>query len=110
MGLGLGCLHNQFFNVSLKVDEIKVNMRNLNLKTICDYGSHVSSGEWWNANVFKVLTNALVTSNAYRISDALTINAHLSYLYNFSSTGTRVTYYFVIHALVGSPLSILCKL
>jgi hypothetical protein len=110
MGLDLGCLQNQFLNASLRVDEIKVNLRVLNLETICDYGSHVSSGEWWNVNVFMVLTNALVTSNAYRISDALTINAHLGYLYNFSSIGTRVTSYFVTLALVSSPLSILCKL
>jgi hypothetical protein len=110
MGLGLGCLYNQFLNASLKVDEIKVNLRNLNLKTICDYWSHVSSGEWWNADMLGVLINVLVTGNAYRISNAFTINAHLGYLYNFSSTGTRVTYYFVTPALVGSPLSILCKL
>jgi hypothetical protein len=110
MGLGLGCLHNQFLNASLNVDEIKVNMRNLNLKTICDYGSHVYSGEWWNVDVFKVLTNALVTGSAYKILDALTINAHLGYLYNFSSIGIRVTYYFVTPTLVGSPLLILCKL
>ncbi len=37
-------------------------------------------------------------------------NAHLGYLYNFSSTGTRVTDYSVTPALVGSLLSILCKL
>jgi hypothetical protein len=110
MGLGLRCLHNQFLNASLKVDEIKVNLRVLNLETICDYGSHVSSGEWWNADVFKVLINALATGNAYRISNALTINAHLGYLYNFSSTCTRVTDYFVSLALIGNPLSILCKL
>jgi hypothetical protein len=96
-------------NASLRVDEIKVNMKNLNLKTICDY-AHVSSREWWNADVFKVLTNVLVTSSAYRISNALTINVHLGYLYNFSSIGTRVIDYFVTLALVGSPLSILCKL
>jgi hypothetical protein len=51
MGLGLGYLHNQFLNVSLKVDEIKVNVKVLNLETIFDYGSHVSSGECWNADV-----------------------------------------------------------
>jgi hypothetical protein len=34
MGLGLGYSHNQFMNASLKVDEIKVNMRVLNLETI----------------------------------------------------------------------------
>ncbi len=110
MGLGLGCSHNQFMNASLKVDEIKVNLRVLNLETICDYGSHVSSGEWQNADLEQVLTNALATCNVYRISDALTINAHLGYLYNFSSTGTKVTDYSVTLALVGSPLSILCKL
>jgi hypothetical protein len=51
MGLGLGCLHNQFLNASMRVDEIKVNLRILNFETICDYGSHVSLGEWWNVNV-----------------------------------------------------------
>jgi hypothetical protein len=45
MGLGLGCLHNQFLNASLRIDEKKVNQRVLNLETICDYGSHGSSGE-----------------------------------------------------------------
>ncbi len=110
MGLGLRCSHNQFMNASLKVDEIKVNLRVLNLETICDYGSHVSLGEWQNADLEQVLTNALATGSVYRISDALTINAHLGYLYNFSSTGTKVTDYSVTLALVGSPLSILCKL
>ncbi len=51
MGLGLGCLHNQFMNANLRVGEIRVNLRVLNLETICDCGSHVSSGEWWNADV-----------------------------------------------------------
>ncbi len=51
MGLGLGCLHNQFLNASLKVDEIKVNLKVLNLETIYDYGSHVSSRECWNADL-----------------------------------------------------------
>jgi len=27
MGLGLGCSHNKFMNASLKVDEIKVNLK-----------------------------------------------------------------------------------
>jgi hypothetical protein len=51
MGLSLGCLHNQFLNASLRVDGINVNMRFLNLETICDYGSDVYLGEWWNADV-----------------------------------------------------------
>ncbi len=51
MGLGLGCLHNQFLNASLRVDEIKVNLKILNFEIICDYGSHVSSRECWNADV-----------------------------------------------------------
>ncbi len=51
MGLGLGCLHNEFLNASLKVDEIKVNLKVLNLETICDYGSHVSSRKCWNVDV-----------------------------------------------------------
>jgi hypothetical protein len=78
MGLGLGCLHNQFLNASLRVDEIKVNQRVLNLETICDYGSHGFLGEWWNADVEQVVTDALATSDAYRILNALTINGHLS--------------------------------
>jgi hypothetical protein len=51
MGLNLGYLRNQFLNVSLRVDEIKVNLKVLNLETICDYGSHVSSGKCWNVDV-----------------------------------------------------------
>jgi len=51
MGLSLRCLHNQFLNVNMRVDEIKVNLKVLNLETICDYGSHVSFGECWNADV-----------------------------------------------------------
>jgi lipoate synthase len=51
MGLGLGYLHNQFRNASVKVDEIKVNLKVLNLETICDYGSHVYLGECWNDDV-----------------------------------------------------------
>jgi len=78
MGLGLGCLHNQFLNASLRVDENTVNRRVLNLETICDYGSHGFLGEWWNADVEQVVTNALATSDAYRILNALTINGHLS--------------------------------
>jgi hypothetical protein len=107
MRLGLGCVHNQSLNASLRVDEIKVNLRVLNLETICDCGSHGSSGEWWNADVEQVVTDALATGGPYRISDALTINGHPGYLYNFSSAGTV---YSVTPALVGSPLSILCKL
>jgi hypothetical protein len=77
----------------MKVDEIKVNLKVLNLETICDYGSHVSSGECWNADVEEVFTNALAIGNACRILDALTINAHLGYLYNFSSIelGLQIT-------------------
>ncbi len=93
MGLGLGCLHNQFLNASLRVDEIKVNLKILNFEIICDYGSHVSSRECWNADVEQVLTNVMATCSAYMISNALTINAHLGYLYNFSSIGTKVTDY-----------------
>ncbi len=110
MRLGLRCVHNQFLNASLRVDEIKVNLRVLKLETICHFGSHGSSGEWWNADVEQVVTDALATGGAYRISDALTINGHPGYLYNFSSAGTRVTVYSVTPSLVGSPLSILCKL
>jgi hypothetical protein len=51
MGLGLRYLRNQFLNASLRVDEIKVTLKVLNLETICDYWSHVSSGECWNADV-----------------------------------------------------------
>jgi lipoate synthase len=51
MGLSLGSLHNQFLNVNMRVDEIKVNLKVLNLETICDYGSHVCLGECWNADV-----------------------------------------------------------
>jgi hypothetical protein len=61
MGLGLGYLHNQFLNASLKVDENKVNRKVLNLETICDCGSHGSLGEWWNADMEQVVTDVLAT-------------------------------------------------
>ncbi len=57
----------------------------LNLETICDCGSHGSSGEWWNANVEQVVIDVLATGSAYRISSALTINGHPGYVYNFLS-------------------------
>ncbi|CAM6075336.1 unnamed protein product [Sphagnum tenellum] len=34
----------------------------LNLETICDCGSHGSSGEWWNANVEQVVIDVLATA------------------------------------------------
>lgn len=47
-------------------------------------------GEWWNANVEDIITQALALGGAYNISDALTINGQPGDLYNCSSNETVV--------------------
>ncbi|CAM6047476.1 unnamed protein product [Sphagnum compactum] len=63
-----------------------------------DLGSEVfwgvwGAGEWWNAKVEQVVIDVLATGSAYRISNALIINGHPGYLYNFlSRSSTSCTY------------------
>lgn len=47
-------------------------------------------GEWWNANVIDVITQALAQGGGYNTSDAITINGQPGDLYNCSSAGTVV--------------------
>jgi len=69
----------------------------LNLETICDCGSHGSSGEWWNANVEQVVIDVLATAVPTGFQMHLRSMATLATC-TTSSAGTRITVYSVTPA------------